>query len=441
MMKKGVFSFFSLMLLALSVSAQGIRFDSTSGWKEIREDAKAQNKYIFVDLYATWCGPCKMMDAQVYPASEAGDAYNNKFISVRIQTDKTNADNESIKSRYQDADQMAAEYHIQAYPTLLFFSPEGKLVYRREGATNLKGFVELAQKAIASGKDNLPFIERYLKGQAAITEYPEIEEKARTSGNEALANEIALKYIHNYLDKLSDEELLTPDNYKYLSFYKHDHLLTKSDKIFKLSLRRPELIEQSAKADNGRSLATIIIYRDLYNSLIKDGKAVVAKPDWKAITKRIKKDYGDYYVDLKLLYTKKQYYFDLKEWNGFADVVDEFIRLNPPNAKDTGYGLGELNNDAWFGPFLNSDDPRIIKRASGWMELVVSLLDKSNPNNDYIDTYANLLYKSGNVQKAIEEEQGIIDRIVKQTGKPAEESAKGFVNTVNKMKAGEPTWK
>jgi thiol:disulfide interchange protein len=46
-------------------SSKGIRFEHGLSWAQVKEKAKAENKYIFMDCYATWCGPCKAMDKNV----------------------------------------------------------------------------------------------------------------------------------------------------------------------------------------------------------------------------------------------------------------------------------------------------------------------------------------------------------------------------------------
>src|ERR1700679_433698 len=94
-----------LLLNAIMVKAQdttrdGIRFAQQLKWSEILGKAKAEHKYIFVDCYATWCGPCKYMDATVYSTKEVGDVYNQDFISIKVQMDRTASDDSVTKSRY-----------------------------------------------------------------------------------------------------------------------------------------------------------------------------------------------------------------------------------------------------------------------------------------------------------------------------------------------------
>ena len=106
-MKKFRFSLLSLTLLLLvsigagfSTWAQGIHFEKGLTWQQVQQKAKAENKYIFVDCYTTWCGPCKMMEAEVYPQKEVGDYFNAHFVNVKLQMDQTNHDAPEVKQWY-----------------------------------------------------------------------------------------------------------------------------------------------------------------------------------------------------------------------------------------------------------------------------------------------------------------------------------------------------
>src|ERR1700744_3062809 len=89
-----------LMILLSFVSlthAQGIRFEDGYTWQQIKEKAQKEHKYIFMDCYATWCGPCKWMSKTIFPQKEVGDFMNANFINVAVQMDKTTNDLEAVK--------------------------------------------------------------------------------------------------------------------------------------------------------------------------------------------------------------------------------------------------------------------------------------------------------------------------------------------------------
>ncbi len=119
-MKKVLIIFAFLPLIISAQEDSGLKFESGRTWQQVKEKAKAENKYIFVDCYATWCGPCKQMDREVFSKSEVADQINKDFIAVKIQMDKTDLDKEDIKRWYNDAKVIQNTYTITAFPTYLF---------------------------------------------------------------------------------------------------------------------------------------------------------------------------------------------------------------------------------------------------------------------------------------------------------------------------------
>lgn len=75
------------------------------------------NKYVLVDFYADWCGPCKM----VGPVLEELDAENDQLTVVKV-----NVDNEL---------DLASKYDVQSIPNMIFFK-EGKAVTQIIGFAN-----------------------------------------------------------------------------------------------------------------------------------------------------------------------------------------------------------------------------------------------------------------------------------------------------------------
>ena len=69
-MKKLLLVFVGL-LCSLVISAQ-TNFQELS-LEKAREQARAENKPIFLDCYTSWCGPCKMMANDVFTLEAAGN--------------------------------------------------------------------------------------------------------------------------------------------------------------------------------------------------------------------------------------------------------------------------------------------------------------------------------------------------------------------------------
>ena len=76
-------------LFAYSIEEEkGIQFFKGT-WNELLAEAKKQNKPIFMDVYTTWCRPCKVLDKDVFPNEKVGGFYNKNFINYKIDAEKT----------------------------------------------------------------------------------------------------------------------------------------------------------------------------------------------------------------------------------------------------------------------------------------------------------------------------------------------------------------
>lgn len=70
---------------------------------------------VVVDMYATWCGPCKMM-APLFEQLSQELAGSYKFVKVDIDQERD----------------LAIQYNVSSIPTFLFFK-DGKMVAKEMG--------------------------------------------------------------------------------------------------------------------------------------------------------------------------------------------------------------------------------------------------------------------------------------------------------------------
>lgn len=192
---KSIILYFLVGLPSLLIAQEkGIQFERQTNWQQIIEKAKVEHKYIFIDCFATWCGPCKMMDAEVYPLKEVGDVYNKQFISVKVQMDKTSSDDVETKKWYRVADMLTRNYSINAYPTFLFFDSGGKLVHKVSGGFNAAHFIKLVADAQNPEKQYYSILKKF---QPGTLDTAELKGLARSffSSDKALADKLALDYL------------------------------------------------------------------------------------------------------------------------------------------------------------------------------------------------------------------------------------------------------
>lgn len=124
-----------LFMITTSATAAEINFLDNPVWSTVLEKAKKENKMIFLDAYATWCGPCKMMDAETYKDQAVADYYNANFINVKYDMEK----GEGIL--------LAQQFSVESYPSLLFINTDGAMLHRGVGYLDAPAFVVLGKAA------------------------------------------------------------------------------------------------------------------------------------------------------------------------------------------------------------------------------------------------------------------------------------------------------
>ncbi|MEP7374614.1 MAG: DUF255 domain-containing protein [Chitinophagaceae bacterium] len=187
--------------------SKGIEWTEGLTWQQLLDKAKAEHKYIFLDCYATWCGPCKEMEKNVYTNDTVGQYLNQKFISVKVQIDKTVFDDEKVKKWYSDAESIHKNYAISTLPSFLFFSPEGKPLHKAVGYKNVGDFITLANDALNPRKQYYSFLNNYQPGKLDTSELKGLAVAFRYVGVE-LASTMAAEYF----DRISKVEWNKKEN-------------------------------------------------------------------------------------------------------------------------------------------------------------------------------------------------------------------------------------
>lgn len=121
---KNKIAFLLILMSVLSqVHGQSMNFLKMQeiGFEGVLKKAKSENKMVFMDVYAVWCGPCKLMDKTTFSDSLVAKKFNGEFISYKVNA-------EDVPGRV-----IVQKYMVNAFPTYLFFSPNGELVNRLEG--------------------------------------------------------------------------------------------------------------------------------------------------------------------------------------------------------------------------------------------------------------------------------------------------------------------
>ncbi|WP_299175876.1 thioredoxin fold domain-containing protein [uncultured Chryseobacterium sp.] len=143
----------SSLFLGAIAFAQGIKFED-SNFATLVAKAKKENKLIFIDAYASWCGPCKLMVKNIFPLKSVGDYYNSHFINAKIDMEK----GEGIA--------LAKKYSVSAFPTYLFINGDGEVVHRTLGYVEENDFIQFAKDAEDPNKKLTSLKQKFESGES-----------------------------------------------------------------------------------------------------------------------------------------------------------------------------------------------------------------------------------------------------------------------------------
>lgn len=396
--------------------AQGIDFIENLSWTQIKEKAKNENKFIFVESYATWCSPCKAMDQDVFSSVDVAKIANGNFVSVKVQMDRNELDNSNIRNWYPDADSIQSKYSVRQLPTYLFFLPNGEIVNRGIGYQNIESFIKLLNNTLVPEGQFYTQVEKFNHGKLSFQEIPKLALKAKELGLGQESKNIARYYIDNYLLRLDKQELFNDENLKFIAGFV-GNTTSESFKLF--YSKRNEI-----NAVLGDNKAEYCIRSAISRDYLKwEPERKLSTEEWEKLEKTIKNKFGligQEVVDGQ----RMMYYLELKDTFNFAKFYKKYFdsALQRPEYN--------INSVTWF-LFENVENPQILEYACNVvMKYAMEEWYSSYP--PAFDTYANLLYKTGKINLAIEWEEKAIKL---SKGKPQWEPV--FTEVLIKMKKGE----
>jgi len=168
-----------------TVSAQ-VQFSEVTVRDEMemkQQEASDRQLPMFVDVYADWCAPCKLMDEQVYTDPDVATYMNDRFVSVRM-------DGETEYGK-----EFAATYELQGFPSMFIFSPEGELISRIIGYTE----ADRLMTSLMNTVDNFEVVRRfrpgYEAGELKEKQFAEYITATRKMGNQEEAESLAMEYM------------------------------------------------------------------------------------------------------------------------------------------------------------------------------------------------------------------------------------------------------
>ena len=131
---------------------KGMVFEELS-LQEALDKAGREGKRVFMDCYTTWCGPCKMMDAQVFPQAVAGEFCREYCVCIKVDMEKG------------EGPEIARRYGVNAFPTMMLLDPDGTVVCRMVGARDVVNFMTVLRRSLNAGFNYSLLKEQYAAGE------------------------------------------------------------------------------------------------------------------------------------------------------------------------------------------------------------------------------------------------------------------------------------
>ena len=394
-----------LLLVQWSVNAQGIQWQ-TGSFESILNKAKAQKKLIYVDIYTTWCTPCKQMDAEVFTNTNVGKIFNDNFINYKIDGEKG------------EGKDLVDYFELESYPTSMFIDGDWNVIQKLEGFRPVERLLESAEKMKERGKisgsdDDLEQV--YLKGRrdaSFLLEYIKVRQLQKMD-NSMILDEYLGKITPEQLKSESTLKLITENAsqlrgraFEYLMSRKTEPMIERkikgiiSQNLTKAGNQKNEKLLTDVLATNGR-LSKTFAEANEWNTEAKMNYFMLTNQSDKFFTT------ADFFMDTYVL--KK----DLSSFRNLPELREIYTQ--------------KLRKASKF-VVENYKEREKLEKAVVRIKKSLEIEEKSNNN----EIYSRLLFTLGNKIEAIR----LMDRalaLAKQ--EKAENGHLNFlVNELNKMK-------
>ncbi|MBX2909384.1 MAG: thioredoxin family protein [Chitinophagales bacterium] len=377
--KKQLFSLLLLTVTTVFSQAQNRSISFEKGaWSEIKAKAQKVGKPIFVDAYTVWCGPCKLMAENVFTTDTVADYYNANYINVSIDMEKG------------EGKALVKQWAVTAFPMLLYFSPKGELLHRACGSRSTAEFIQLGKDAVNPETQLVAIKQKYENGNRDadfIAAYISLLRESCTN---------YFKEIKDYFSTQKDEDLTNKRNWDLLKLSFPD-MDSREFKYLEANQAAYEKLYDPKEVSN-----TITdVYVAVLHKAANDSSIGYAKSKEQLLKRQ------NPLAVKAIALSDISYYREKKDYKNFATAASYFMNTYQSDDPEL------LNNIAWtfFEEITNKVQ---LTEATAWAKKAVDI----SGNFAMIDTYANLLYKTGNKAQAIEQEKRAIEQ-AKAVGFPA----------------------
>lgn len=404
-MNKKIFSALMVMLISISLLAQeqneGIVFFEGS-FEEALAEAQKQDKSLFVDFYAVWCGPCKRMEKNVFTQKVVGDYFNERFINLQLDAEKP------------ENSEVVEKFKVDAFPTLGFFDNEGKAISIVIGGMDVSSLLQAAKIAVGEiiGFEQLYKMHKEDPNNMSIQQDLLMQSPNFLSAQQGLSADRWLarlvKLYQSYIDKKMGPDLINKQDYRIISVLSGNSAKEKEEMVHFMNSN----LEAWREAVGDAPAYYIIEHNDnMIETLAKNGNE-----EYKVHLQKMQDEYKEAYSIIESEgispYERSKVYYDGlyslykdKDVEKYTSFIDSYLKLlgeeATPNdygkaAQDLYYAAGEkLNNEmhmmaiSWLQTALDFQTAPLMEKIN----YLVMIGDSYRKMKDY--DQAELYYNQG----------------------------------------------
>lgn len=359
----------TLLLLCLGLattawSSETIDFTEikTEGdWDAVMKKAQKENKAIFLDMYADWCGYCKKMVREIYPQEEVADYYNAKFINVRVDGEK------GVGEYFSD------NYEVEGFPTHLYFDGLGNLLNNSTGYLEADEFMEIGTASVGV-VEMLPVLaEKYKSGKLNAEETADYASILQGQGNIVKAE----KVVATYLKGLGKEAF----NYHYTSWELiNQYGLTVDGEVYELAVKNRDNLKLVRGTYAWDEYLTEVISVSLIEAIEKESEAMMKNTLDKTIP--ILKETDEENEAEKIDFVSRVLFYEhTGNYDQYNAIFTEYIKAN--GKKEMDFITEQL------AEIVQEENPNLTPYMVGWTKAALDI--EENVMNATLYLYALLL--------------------------------------------------
>lgn len=322
--------------------------------------AAQEDKMVFIDFYTTWCAPCKKLENLVFQNDSIKNILKKDFILL-----KYNAEDDSVYN-------LSKKHHISSYPTGLILNKRGYVVNRSYGFSG-ENFQSLSTSVIEFTKESsaLNAKNKIIKGYSNtidITRYPQFYIDYINRTNTKIRTSVVNEYWRSREDVLSEEYFST------LLYFANEA----ADPIAEDALAN--------KANYTELYGTTDVETLMYFLTSGKFKRAISEKDQQKFDEAIhfaRKALSEEWINDVVSSFERKFLIAQDKW-------EQVFTLYENQKKEGKLSNGAINHFCW-DIYKKCNDPQVIDKCLIWMKQVT----EEEPFYAYLDTYAFLLYKSG----------------------------------------------